>query len=120
MVEGMRDDLRKLGWSERDSRRAQLLASELCVNAAVHGLKDRPWAKACCAWSVGEDGILFSVHDEGAGFEPDSLPDPRHPGRLGIEHGRGVFLVRRLATDLWFDDGGTTATFRLARTSGPR
>jgi hypothetical protein len=32
-----------------------------------------------------------------------------------MDHGRGVFLVRRIAQDLWFDDGGTTATFHLLR-----
>jgi len=34
-----------------------------------------------------------------------------------MDHGRGIFLVRRMSSDLWFDDGGTTATFRLVRTA---
>lgn len=118
LVERMRVELSNLGWSERDSRRAQLLASELCVNAVVHGLHDRLQAKAYCAWVMAPEGLHFSVHDEGPGFDFAALPDPRHPDHLGKDHGRGVFLVRRMASDLWYDDGGSTATFRLARTAG--
>ena len=118
MVEGLRDGLERAGWSTRDARRAQLLASELCINAVTHGLHDRPGARAFCAWVVQGDGILFSVHDEGSGFDHLSLPDPRDPNRLNMDHGRGVFLVRRIAQDLWFDDDGTTATFHLLRSAG--
>jgi len=120
LVERLRLDLEEKGWTDRDARRAQLMASELCVNSVVHGLHDRPQARAFCAWVVEPDGLLFSVHDEGPGFDFEALPDPRNPDRLGMDHGRGVFLVRRMATDLWFDDGGTTATFRLGRTEGKR
>jgi serine/threonine-protein kinase RsbW len=117
-VEGLRDGLEREGWSTRDARRAQLLASELCINAVTHGLRDRPGARAFCASVVQGDGLLFSVHDEGPGFDFRVLPDPRDPARLKMDHGRGVFLVRRMAQDLWFDDGGTTATFHLLRTTG--
>ncbi len=115
LVESLRDRLLSAGWSARDARRAQLLASELCINAVTHGLHDRPDAHAFCAWVVQADGILFSVHDDGQGFDFDALPDPRDPQHLKLDHGRGVFLVRRIAQDLWFDDGGTTATFHLLR-----
>ena len=118
LVEGLRDGLEREGWSTRDARRAQLLASELCINAVTHGLRDRPGARAFCASVVQGDGLLFSVHDEGPGFDFRVLPDPRDPARLKMDHGRGVFLVRRMAQDLWFDDGGTTATFHLLRTTG--
>lgn len=117
LVDGLRAELEAAGWSLRDSRRAQLLASELCVNAVAHGLRDRPSARAFCAWLLQGREILVSVHDEGSGFDVDSVPDPRDPSNLGMDHGRGIFLVRRMSSDLWFDDGGTTATFRLVRTA---
>ncbi|HOX50369.1 MAG TPA: SpoIIE family protein phosphatase [Fibrobacteria bacterium] len=113
LVERLRRNLSDLGWESRDIRRVQLVASELCVNAVLHGLKDRPQAKACCAWSASPKECLFSVHDGGPGFDPASLPDPRDPDRLGLDHGRGVFLVRRIAQEVQFDDGGSTATVRL-------
>lgn len=90
---------------------AQLAASELCVNATTHGIGAVADGRAQCAWSVGPAECLFAVHDDGPGFDPDRLPDPRTPDRLALDHGRGIFLVRRIVSDLWFDHGGTTATF---------
>lgn len=113
LIERLRKDLQEVGWSSRDIRRVQLVASELCVNAVLHGLKGRPNAQACCVWKVDPSGCRFSVHDGGSGFDPESIPDPREPERLGLDHGRGVFLVRRIAQDLWYDDRGSTASVFL-------
>ena len=113
LVETLKAEMLEAGWNARDARRAQLAASELCVNALVHGLGDRQDGKARCTWIVNGPEILFAVQDEGPGFDPSSLPDPRDPERLGLDHGRGVFLVRRIASEFWYDFGGTTATILL-------
>lgn len=113
IVEELARALADLGWSARDMRKAQLAASELCVNAAAHGLRDRADAAAECAWLASATECMFAVHDDGPGFDADRLPDPRAPERLQLDHGRGIFLVRRVVADLWFDHGGTTATFLL-------
>lgn len=113
LVERMRRNLSDVGWPSRDIRRVQLVASELCVNAVLHGLKGRPQAKACCSWVATSTECLFSVHDGGPGFDPAKLPDPRDPDRLGLDHGRGVFLVQRIAQELLFDDGGCTITVKV-------
>ena len=117
LVESMMAEMLEAGWVVRDARRAQLAASELCVNALVHGLGERPDGGAKCVWLVSGPELLFAVQDEGPGFDPSLLPDPRSPDRLGLDHGRGVFLVRRIASELWHDFGGTTSTF-LLRPSG--
>jgi len=39
---------------------------------------------------------LVLVRDEGAGFEPAEIPDPRNNDRLQLDHGRGLFLMRAL------------------------
>lgn len=113
LVERLKSEMLEAGWNARDARRAQLAASELCVNALVHGRGDRQGGKARCTWIVNGPEILFAVQDEGPGFDPAILPDPRDPDRLGLDHGRGVFLVRRIASELWYDFGGTTATILL-------
>jgi len=113
LVEAFAADLVAAGWSARDARKAQLAASELAVNCLVHGLRDRPDGEVRCAWLVGPDECRFAVEDDGAGFDPDRIPDPRSPERLNLDHGRGIFLVRRIVADLWYDHGGTTATFVL-------
>jgi len=34
------------------------------------------------------------VRDEGAGFDPETLPDPLAPDNLLKSSGRGIFLIR--------------------------
>jgi serine phosphatase RsbU (regulator of sigma subunit)/anti-sigma regulatory factor (Ser/Thr protein kinase) len=113
LVERLRRNLTEVGWPSRDIRRVQLVASELCVNAVLHGLKGRPQAKACCTWVATTKECCFCVHDGGPGFDPATLPDPRDPERLGLDHGRGVFLVQRIAQEIQFDDGGCTITVKV-------
>ena len=116
LVEKMMEEMIQMGWNPRDARRAQLAASELCVNALVHGLGERQDGTARCTWMVRANELLFAVQDEGPGFDHENLPDPRDPLRLVLDHGRGVFLVRRIASELWYDFRGTTATFLLRPT----
>jgi serine/threonine-protein kinase RsbW len=39
-------------------------------------------------------GIAIRVRDEGAGFDPASIPDPLAPENLLKNSGRGIFLIR--------------------------
>ena len=52
--------------------------------------------------NLADDRISVVVHDEGVGFDPDSittLPDPASPERLEYESGLGVHLMRLLADE---------------------
>ena len=40
--------------------------------------------------------LLIAVRDEGDGFDPDKVPDPREDDRIHLDHGRGLFLMRAL------------------------
>lgn len=111
LIEEFAADLARHGWAPPEIRKAQLAASELSANATLHGLRNLPDGVAQCAWTTDERSCIFAVHDDGPGFDPDRLPDPRSPDRLNLDHGRGIFLVRRVVSDLWFDHGGSTASF---------
>ena len=45
-------------------------------------------------------GIAIRVRDEGAGFDPDSLPDPLAAENLLKASGRGIFLIRSFMDEL--------------------
>ena len=47
------------------------------------------------------------MRDEGQGFEPDDVPDPRGADRMHLHHGRGVFLMRQLMDQCEYRKGGT-------------
>ena len=45
-------------------------------------------------------GLSVRVRDEGAGFDPETLPDPLAPDNLLKSSGRGIFLIRSFMDEL--------------------
>lgn len=58
--------------------------------------------------SVGDNDseLCFDVVDGGKGFDFTNLPDPTAPENIEKENGRGIFLMRSLADEVEFSDGG--------------
>lgn len=40
------------------------------------------------------DELAFTIRDQGAGFDPNTLPDPTDPSNLGKVSGRGLLLIQ--------------------------
>jgi serine/threonine-protein kinase RsbW len=79
-----------------------LVATEAANNAIVHGNKENPDKFFDFKISANEDEVKLTVIDQGDGFRPDNIPDPRHPDQLMHEHGRGVFLIRELSDSVQY------------------
>lgn len=56
------------------------------------------------------DDVTFVVRDEGAGFDPSELPDPRDPANLLKASGRGIMLIRTFMDEVTFNDVGNEIT----------
>lgn len=56
------------------------------------------------------DRATFVVKDEGPGFEPSSLPDPRSPQYLERPSGRGVLLMRTFMDQVTYNERGNQVT----------
>jgi serine/threonine-protein kinase RsbW len=83
--------------------------TEAVNNAIYHGNKSDPDKMVEIAFEPnGKNSFVFTVKDEGKGFEYNSLPDPTDPDRIDQPNGRGVFLMRNLADKVEFFDGGRT------------
>jgi CheY-like chemotaxis protein len=52
----------------------------------------------------------FLVRDEGAGFDPSGLPDPRDPHNLLKPSGRGVLLMRTFMDEVVYSERGNEVT----------
>ncbi len=52
----------------------------------------------------------FIIRDEGAGFNPDSLPDPTDPENLERACGRGLLLMRTFMDSVEFNESGNEVT----------
>jgi CheY-like chemotaxis protein/anti-sigma regulatory factor (Ser/Thr protein kinase) len=55
---------------------------------------------------VSEAEAVFTIRDEGPGFDPSTLPDPHDPENLMRPHGRGLMLIRTFMDDVSFSESG--------------
>jgi serine/threonine-protein kinase RsbW len=81
--------------------------TEAVNNAIVHGNKLDSSKQVTVTFETVNDKIIrFIVEDEGPGFDYNNLPDPTAPENIEKPHGRGVFLMRKLADNCDFQDDG--------------
>ena len=53
---------------------------------------------------------IYSVRDEGPGFDPSTLPDPTDPVNLDRPCGRGMLLMRTFMDNVIYNDKGNEVT----------
>lgn len=75
-------------------------------NAIVHGNKLDINKSVSVEYEKRGKDLFFRISDEGAGFDYENLPDPTAPENLERPNGRGVFLMRNLADECFFEDNG--------------
>ncbi len=85
----------------------EIALREALANAVIHGNKGRQDKRVLlrCYCDPGH-GMLVAVRDEGRGFDPGRVPDPRSAERLHLTHGRGIFLMRELMDAVEHRKGG--------------
>lgn len=72
----------------------ELATCEILSNAMVHGNQNDPEREVSLDLDVIDEDIVIVVRDQGEGFDPGGVPDPRQPGNLLRASGRGIFLVK--------------------------
>jgi serine/threonine-protein kinase RsbW len=74
----------------------EIALHEAVANAVLHGNRSDP-SRTVRVRVYGQPGygVVVAVRDEGTGFDPASVPDPRTEDRIHLQHGRGLFLVRQ-------------------------
>ncbi len=93
-------------WPAREVFAIHLAADEALVNAIVHGNKLDPAKHVRFRCCIGPQKMRIEIQDEGVGFDPDSLPDPTSPCRIGCPSGRGVMLMRTFMSRVEYHDRG--------------
>ncbi|MFN4233458.1 MAG: ATP-binding protein [Bacteroidia bacterium] len=83
-----------------------IAVTEAVNNAIIHGNKQDPKKKYSVIFNPGETKIVFSVIDQGEGFDFNNLPDPTDPENIEKPNGRGVYLMKNLADNVEFEDSG--------------
>jgi len=83
-----------------------LALEEAFINAVRHGNKMDPEKKVKIDCLVDFDKVEVSLTDEGEGFDPDGVPDPRYGENLYKAGGRGLFLMRSYMDMVKFNKQG--------------
>jgi serine/threonine-protein kinase RsbW len=87
---------KKLGMDDGMMYRLLVSCTEAVNNAMIHGNKSDPNKSVTVRCIVEKQTLTILVKDEGKGFDPEKLQDPREEKNLLKESGRGVFLMRSL------------------------
>jgi serine/threonine-protein kinase RsbW len=85
--------LKEQNFSEDDIFAIHLALEEAFINAVNHGNRMDPEKEIKIEYSVGEGKVEISMTDEGQGFDPDAVPDPRYGENLYKAGGRGLLLI---------------------------
>lgn len=80
--------------------------NEIAINAIIHGNKLDESKKVIINAEVDTKRVVWTVTDEGPGFDYDHLPDPTAVENLENLTGRGVFIVKQLADQCVFNTKG--------------
>jgi serine/threonine-protein kinase RsbW len=97
-------------YPEEDILSIRLAMQEAFINAVTHGNANHPAKRVEVCYRVGGQGVLVKVEDQGRGFNPDAVPDPRDPENLERLGGRGIFLMRAAMTWTRFNERGNCVT----------
>ncbi len=87
--------------------------SEALANAMLYGNGADPSKRVKVEVAFQGSTITARVTDEGRGFNPCRLRDPTCPANILKPEGRGIFLMRQLLDEVYFNDRGNSVTLVL-------
>jgi len=85
-----------------------LTLEEAFLNAVKHGNKMDPTKKVKIDYSVTSEKVEITITDEGEGFEPESVDDPRFGDGLYEPGGRGLLLMNSYMDIVKYSEQGNS------------
>jgi serine/threonine-protein kinase RsbW len=102
----------KNGVSDGDLPDLQLALEEGLANAVKHGNQLDPAKQVKVECQLLDDCMIrVTIEDEGAGFNPEEVPDPTDFENLDKPSGRGIVLMRAFMDEVLYNDEGNQLTF---------
>jgi serine/threonine-protein kinase RsbW len=108
------------GFDEEATHYMSVAVRESVVNAIKHGNRSEEARRVTIAFTLEPGSLAVSVHDEGRGFDPDTVPNPTTAENLLKVDGRGIFFMRSFMDDVSyaFPPGGGTVVTMVKRKKG--
>ncbi|MFD1258986.1 ATP-binding protein [Mucilaginibacter terrae] len=107
LLENLIEDIAdKFKISEDSFANMMTCLNEAAINAIVHGNKLDPNKRVIINAEVDTKRAVWTITDEGDGFDYNHLPDPTAEENLEKLTGRGVFILKHLADQCIFNSRG--------------
>ena len=89
--------------------------SEAVNNAMSHGNGNIFEKNTLVVSSLNKNKLVFTISDQGSGFDFSQLPDPTSPENIEKPQGRGIFLMNHLSDGVSFEEPGNKVeiTFQI-------
>jgi len=99
-----------VGFDEDASHYMSVAVRESVVNAIKHGNRGDETRRVSITFTLLPAGLEVKVHDQGPGFDPESVPNPLAEENLLKADGRGIFFMRQFMNEVSYSfppKGGT-------------
>lgn len=99
-----------VGFGEDAIHYMSVAVRESVVNAIKHGNRQDAEKRVDLLFTIGEKTLEVSIHDQGLGFDPNSIPDPLAQENLLKVDGRGIFFMKSFMDEVSYSfppEGGT-------------
>ena len=117
IIESVISAMAKEGYSDRDRMAVYLAIMEGIVNAVKHGNRGDRRKHVTVDCGVDGNEVFARIEDQGAGFDPGAVPDPRDPANCERPSGRGLLLMRTHMTSVRFNERGNCVTMCKRRSA---
>jgi serine/threonine-protein kinase RsbW len=107
VLEYLLDRVAKLGLIKLEQSNLFVALDEAFVNAVKHGNRNDPAKLLRVTAELSAHEAIFTIEDEGEGFDVRSIPDPRDPANLFKSNGRGVLLIYNIMDEVEYSERGT-------------
>jgi len=94
------------GFGQKDIFAVHLALEEAFLNALKHGNKMNPNKKVHVKYLITPEKFDISIKDDGSGFDPAVVPDPREGENLYKSSGRGLLLMQSYMDEVEFNKTG--------------
>ncbi len=106
VLEYLLDRVARLGLIKVEQSNLFVALDEAFVNAVKHGNRNDPTKLLRVTAELSAHEAIFTVEDEGDGFDVSAIPDPRDPANLFKSNGRGVLLIYNIMDEVEYSERG--------------
>jgi len=107
VLEYLLDRVDKIGLVKTEQSNLFVALDEAFVNAIKHGSRNDPTKLLRITAELSPREAIFTVEDEGEGFDVREIPDPCDPANLFKSTGRGVLLIYNIMDEVEYSEHGT-------------